>query len=91
MKKLCRYECLLLCTKLQRLSVKGHSWWCCVVNDNKKNEIVWNTNSIGPIPDEIPDNDSYKLQFLWMERIAIAWLEEHYPNWQDPQAYWEEE
>ena len=36
----------------------------------------------------IAEKDNYELSDQH-EKLAVAWLNEHFPNWQDPMAYWD--
>ena len=47
-------------------------------------EIIWSTTPIAP-SEEVP---WYKLNSA-LESLAKKWLEEHYPDWDDPLAYWD--
>lgn len=68
--------------------------WHCVVLDAGK--VVWAADEqVEPEPHY--SEDSREAWLDWRDRksklgnLGKEWLEEHYPNWRDPLAYWEEE
>lgn len=54
----------------------------CVVTDN--DTVIWKSDPITPT-EILP---SYKISEK-LEPLGLAWLNEHYPEWQDEFAYWD--
>ena len=65
-------------------------YWQCVVTDC--GNVIWASEKVGPEPARDEPRD------VWMKwhnekddlsTLGEAWLDEHFPNWKDPLAYWD--
>ena len=54
----------------------------CVVVDC--DTVIWTSNPLTPTK-ELP---RYRVSEM-LEELGIQWLNENYPNWEDPMAYWD--
>ena len=69
--------------------------WHCTVTDHD-DAILWTSKTVGPEPpySHGGDEKSRSKWLAWVEsKNALAltgreWLDENYPDWQDPLAYW---
>lgn len=68
--------------------------WHCIVIDQETT--IWQTEEVEPEPPRTnhTEQDDRLLHDWWrrrdnLEKQAVAWLNEHYPNWEDPTAYWD--
>jgi hypothetical protein len=63
--------------------------WRCLVRDC--GNIIWESETIDPEP---VDSDA-NLRMEWAEKkyrlseLGDKWLDEHFPNWRDHNAYWD--
>lgn len=74
---------------------KKHEWHCIVTDCG---EIIWASDKrVEPEP-EYSQSDVNEERLAWLDwsdrkarlrKLGLAWLEEHYPNWEDPLAYWD--
>lgn len=65
------------------------SGWVGVVTDC--NNIIWETAEIEPEPDYSIDRDVWKTWDIKRDRLAQEarkWLDNNYPDWENPLAYW---
>jgi hypothetical protein len=71
------------------------SEWHCVVTDC--GEVIWaSAKRVEPEPKySFDDEDSRQIWLNWdkqkeaLGKSGLSWLNEHYPNWEDPLAYWD--
>lgn len=62
------------------------SKWCCFVNDCKK--VIWASATLRKEPE---DRDKWS---IWIKeksslrKLGVNWLDENYPDWKNPIAYW---
>ena len=62
--------------------------WHCIVLD--ASQTIWTSDSIEPQPD-FEDRDATSLWYSkqdTLKKLGKAWLDEKYPDWQNPLAYW---
>lgn len=73
---------------------KKHEWHCVVTDCG---EVVWASDKrVEPEPEyPRPFTEEHRLAWLaWSDRkdalskLGDGWLASHYPDWQDPSAYW---
>lgn len=54
----------------------------CVVTDG--GEAIWQSEEVKPSP----EIEWFRLDTV-LNPLGLAWISEHYPDWQDPLAYWD--
>jgi len=70
--------------------VRGQTEWVAVVMSDEG--VVWESEPLRPEPDAGSDREGW---LAWQEERgalseqAVAWLDEHYPDWRDVAAYWD--
>jgi len=73
---------------------RQHEWHCVVTDCD---EVVWTSDErVEPEPEYSLDDEEKKQAWRgWSDRketmgeLGLAWLEEYYPDWQNPLAYWD--
>jgi hypothetical protein len=64
--------------------------WHCVALDC--GAVIWTSDPIGPEPALEADRETclawYDQKDALLE-LGRQWMDEHYPDWRDPTAYWD--
>ncbi len=89
-----RFSCRVEPVRGWDANYKQSEWWCEVYDGDVS---IWQSESIEAEPEyNLDDSEAKRAAWLrWQERksalgeLGKAWLDEHYPDWNNPLAYWD--